>query len=335
MSPLDPSLFLFHAAFAFLFGTIWGSFFNVVIWRGPRRFSIAWPGSHCPACGTPIRWYDNIPLLSQLLLDRRCRVCGVNISWRYFCVEFLTGLLFLAVFWQFRWSGATAVYLVFVSLLVVATFTDIDHYIIPDGVTRGGLIAGLVFALAGPWLGEGHLPSNEWPHWDAAPWRGIANAVLGAAVGWGIMKGIAVGGRILFRKEAMGGGDVTLMAMFGAFLGWLGVLATLLLSCFVGLGIGGSLLLMSKIREHRLGGPLPPVPDSLPDEIDPSTPDGFRAAVAHLDLHRRERVISSHLPFGPYLCIAALITLLLWPDVKDTLIFLYGGGWIESSMGLP
>ncbi len=314
---------------------MFGSFFNVVVWRVPRRFSIVLPGSHCPTCGTSIRWHDNIPLLSQVLLDRRCRVCGAPISWRYFGVELLTGVLFLAVFWQFRWSGATFVHLVFVSLLIIATFTDIDHWIIPDGVSLGGLAAGLVFAVAGPWLGPGHLPSSEWPHWGGAPWHGLANAALGAAVGWGLLTFIAWGGRLLFHREAMGGGDVLLMAMFGAFLAWQGVVATLLLSCLVGLLIAGSLLLVTKVRERLRGGPLPPVPEDLPEEIDPSTPEGFRRAVEHLDLHRRERVISTHLPFGPYLCAAALMTLLWWPQVKGTLIYLYGGGWLQGPLGLP
>lgn len=323
MSLLDPRLLPIHAAFIFVLGLLWGSFFNVVVWRVPRRFSIVLPGSHCPICGTPIRWHDNVPLLSQVMLGQRCRVCGSKFSWRYFGVELLTGLIWVSVFLRFGWSGATAVYLVFVSLLVVATFTDIDHWIIPDSVSIGGLVFGLLVAVGGAWYGAEYFPANEWPVWGHAVWRPLANAAIGACVGWFIMQSIALMGRLIFRKEAMGGGDIVLMAMFGAFLGWQGVLATLVISCFIGVFLGGSLLMMDKLRERRRGGPLPEPAHRIPESINPSTPDGFNAAVAHLDLHRKERSVSTHLPFGPYLCMAAYAVLIAWPVIERTLYNLY------------
>ncbi len=328
VSPPEPDhlLFLFRAVLVFVLGAVLGSFFNVVIWRVPRRFSIVLPASHCPTCGATLRWWDNIPLVSLLMLGRRCRQCEAPISWRYFLVELATALLMLAVFLRLGWTPTTFVYGVFVSLLLIATFTDIDHWIIPDGVSVGGLVFGLTAATAGRWL-PGHLPSTEWPHWGGAWWQGVANAALGAAVGWGVLKSIAVMGRLAFRREAMGGGDIVLMAMFGAFLGWQGVVATLLMSCVMGVVIGGTLLIFDKLREHRAGGPLPPPPRDLPEAIDPSSPAGFGQAVAHFDLHRKERAVSTHLPFGPYLCLAALVTLLAWPQVKAALVLLYGGPW--------
>lgn len=332
VSPFDPTLFPLHAALVFLFGCTWGSFFNVVIWRVPRRLSTVLPGSHCPACGTPIPWYDNVPLLSWAVLRGRCRFCGVAISGRYFLVELLTGLVFVVVFWRFRFTGATLVYLVFASLLIVATFTDIDHWIIPDGVSLGGLAFGLAAAVFGPWLGPGHLPTNEWPHWGGAWWRGVANAALGAAAGWLLLQSIAVLGRMAFRREAMGGGDIVLVAMFGAFLGWQGAVAALILACFFGASLGGSLLFVDKVRERRRGGPLPPPPGEWPEGLDPTTPEGFRRAVAHFDLHRKERALSTHLPFGPYLCAAALAVLILWPQVKVAATVLLGGPWRVDSL---
>jgi leader peptidase (prepilin peptidase)/N-methyltransferase len=326
----DPQLLALHAACVFIFGLLCGSFINVVVWRVPRRFSIVLPGSHCPTCGTPIRWYDNIPLVSLLVLGRRCRTCGARISWRYFGIELLTGLLFLIVFLRFRYTGATLIYLVFVGLLLVATFTDIDHWIIPDGVSMGGLAFGLCVSILGPWLGAGYLPAAEWPHWGGAWWRGLANAALGAAAGWAILQSIAILGRLIFRREAMGGGDIVLMAMFGAFLGWQGVAATLLLACLIGVTVGGSLLIVDKMREHLRGGPLPPPPTDWPEDVDPSTPEGFRRAVEHFDLHCKERAVSTHLPFGPYLCAAAVLVLVLWPHVRSVLAALYGGPWMVA-----
>lgn len=323
MSPLDPALFPVHAAVAFIVGSMFGSFFNVVIWRAPRRFSIVLPGSHCTRCGTPLRWHDNIPLLSQVLLDRRCRICGSEISLRYGAVELLTALLFLAVFWRFGLTGATPLYLVFVSLCLIATFTDIDHWIIPDGVSLGGLAAGLAAAATGPLLGAGHLPARQTPFDGTLWWHGLAGAALGAAIGWSVLKGVAVLGRLLFRKEAMGGGDITLMAMFGAYLGWQGVLATLILACLLGALFGGTLLLFDKLRERRRGGPLGDPPQELPADLDPAHPEGFRRAVAHLDLHRKERSVSTHIPFGPYLCVAAVAVLFLFEPIVALFEMLY------------
>lgn len=328
MSPLDPALFPLHVICVFVFGSLFGSFFNVVIWRLPRRFSIVLPPSHCPSCGSPIRWYDNIPILSLVALDRRCRHCGLPISLRYAAIELLTALVFVAVFWRFGWMGATPLYLVFASLLIIGSFTDIDHWIIPDSVTFGGLAVALVASLASPWLGPEYLPGNSWPHWGGGWWQGVANAALGAAVGWTVLTLIALLGRLMAGREAMGGGDIVLLAMFGAFLGWQGALAALLIACFLGAFFGGTLHLSAKMRERLRGGPLPPPPENLPEGIDASSPEGFQRAVEHLDLHRKERRLSSHLPFGPYLCAAAMVTLLLWPQVEAMLLFFFGGPWL-------
>ena len=193
----------------FVIGSCVGSFLNVCIYRMPREESIVKPRSRCPHCSHPIAWYDNVPILSYFLLGARCRHCHKSIHWRYPLVELLTGVLTIVVL---RWFGITPlgfIYLAFVWALIAVTFIDIDFQIIPDEISLGGLVAGLILSLIVPQL-----------HGTDHAWLGLWRAVVGALVGGGLLYGTGVVGTIIFRKEAMGGGDVKLLAMAGSLLGW-------------------------------------------------------------------------------------------------------------------
>ena len=188
-----------------------------------RKESIVFPGSHCPRCQTPIKPWDNVPIVSFLLLRGKCRACQAKISWRYPFVELLTALLFAAVVHQFGLTPATLAYLGFVLALLAISFIDFDHLIIPDEITLPGIVIGLIASF---WL---PLPAT-FTHWDGA--------LLGALVGGGLIALVGYVGRWVFKKEAMGGGDVKLMAMIGAFLGWQMVFLTMFFASTVGAVIG-------------------------------------------------------------------------------------------------
>lgn len=197
------------AIIVFILGSIVGSFLNVCIWRMPRGLSIVFPGSHCPYCNNRINWYDNIPLLSYLLLRGHCRDCNVVIHPCYFIVEMLTGLMFLLCLWRWGVSGESLVYGLFFGLLIIASFVDIRWRIIPDEVSLGGAACGLALSFFFPVIQQsaGHLEGLGW-------------SFLGMLCGAAITYSTGVLGTIVFRKEAMGFGDVKIMACIGAFLGW-------------------------------------------------------------------------------------------------------------------
>jgi len=203
------------AAIAGVLGLMLGSFLNVCTFRWPTDASVVHPPSHCPACGASIRWFDNVPVLSYLVLRGRCRSCGVFISPQYPLVELATGLIWAGVFWRFGPSAEAARGAVFLSILLGIAITDARFYIIPDQFSLGGMVLGLAFSpLAG---GLSALQS-----------------FLGAAVGFGALWVVARVGTWLFKKDAMGGGDLKMMGMVGAFLGVPGVLLTLFLGSLLG-----------------------------------------------------------------------------------------------------
>jgi leader peptidase (prepilin peptidase)/N-methyltransferase len=212
---------------AFVIGVVLGSFLNVCIWRLPARQSIVSPPSHCPKCEAGIRVYDNVPLLSFALLRGRCRACRQPISWRYPVVEVLTGLTLVALVRHFGLGPLLPVYAGFMAALIVVTFIDLDHQIIPDAITLPGIVIGLFCAAIG--LG----PS-------------LAASVVGILLGGGFLYAVAAGYEMLTGREGMGGGDIKLLAMIGAFLGWAGVLTTLLLSSFSGAAVGGLLIVFKR-----------------------------------------------------------------------------------------
>jgi leader peptidase (prepilin peptidase)/N-methyltransferase len=190
---MDKSLAGYHfffGTFAFVLGAVVGSFLNVCIYRMPLDLSVNEPRrSFCPACKKQLRWYQNVPLLSWLFLRGRCANCGSRIAFRYFAVELLTALLFLAVWHQFPWQIALA-YWVFVSLLIVGTFIDFEHFIIPDEVTIGGTIAGILASLLVP-----ALMSTE------GRWTALLTSTLSAALGYAILWIVLEAGKKVFGKK--------------------------------------------------------------------------------------------------------------------------------------
>ena len=223
-------------ALFFVLGSLIGSFLNVCIHRLPRGESIVSPGSHCPKCGKPIRWYDNIPMLSYIFLKGRCRHCTSTISARYFTVELITAFLFLALFLQFGLSISLFIYLAFVSSLIAMSFIDFEHKIIPDILDCPGIILGLVISILHPAI---HVRPQPWNLIFNSP--GIAAAAdsfSGIILGSGILIVLAIAGKAVFKKEAMGFGDVKLLAMIGAFLGWQMVLLTIFVSAVIGSVVG-------------------------------------------------------------------------------------------------
>ncbi len=210
---------------AFLFGAIIGSFLNVCIFRLPAGQSIVAPASRCPACGTPLRPRDNIPILSYLLLRGRCRACHNPISARYPAVEALTGLLFVLLLYRIGPLPVIAVYASFVAALIVVSFIDLDHQIIPDVISLPGIVIGLVLSA----IGYG---------------PGLFDSAVGILVGGGLLYAVAVGYHALTGREGMGGGDIKLLAMIGAFLGWKNALVTLVLGSLGGALIGILLILL-------------------------------------------------------------------------------------------
>jgi len=210
----------------FLFGLITGSFLNVCIYRLPRSRSIVYPGSMCTQCQNAIPWYDNIPVFSYILLGGKCRVCRTPISFRYPMIEILSGLMASALFLKFGLSPETLIYFVFTSTLLVVTFIDIDHRIIPDGISLPGIA---VFFIA-----SFFLPGMTW-----------LDSITGILAGGGALFAIAWGYTAVTKKEGMGGGDIKLLAMIGAAIGWKGVIFTIFVSSTAGSLIGIIVMLLS------------------------------------------------------------------------------------------
>jgi len=206
-------------ACAALVGAVIGSFLNVCICRLPAGESVVRPRSHCPACGTTIAWYDNIPVLSWVLLRARCRSCGARISVQYPLVELATALLWLWAAARFGASLEASRVAVFLTLLLGIALVDARHFVIPDHFSLGGAALGILASFAPGAISPLH-------------------AIAGAGVGYGLLKLVEVGGEKVFRKPALGLGDVHMMAMVGAFLGIPGVLLTLFLGSLLGLVIG-------------------------------------------------------------------------------------------------
>ena len=247
----DPNIrfyFLLFAFFSTLFGACVGSFLNVCIYRIPRDESVVAPRSHCPHCNTLIPWYLNVPVASWLCLRGKCAACKGPIAFRYTLVELLTALLFLAVF--MKWAAPAAmhmlpiphplvvpVYWLFLAGLVLGTFVDFEHFIIPDSVTLGGMAAGPVLSALVPAL-----------HAQEVWWQGLLSSLIGSAAGFGLLYAVAWIGERAFKKEAMGFGDVKLMGAIGAFLGWKAVLFTVFASSLLGSVCGLAMIAMGGVK---------------------------------------------------------------------------------------
>jgi leader peptidase (prepilin peptidase)/N-methyltransferase len=210
-----------------LFGAVIGSFLNVCIVRLPAEQSVVSPPSRCPQCGKPVEWRDNVPMLSWLLLGGKCRGCGKPISILYPLVELATALLWAGMAWYYGLSLEALTGALFGTLLIGIALTDAREYIIPNEFTYGGLAIGLVLSAAG-----GLDP--------------VLSALIGAVVGFGILWLVGIAGRWAFKEEAMGGGDIKMMAMVGAFVGWQGVLLTIFLGALAGTAIFLPLTLLGR-----------------------------------------------------------------------------------------
>lgn len=203
----------------FLTGTAVGSFANVLIYRIPRRESIVSPGSRCPSCGEAVRIFDNIPVLSYFFLRGRCRFCGSPISWRYPAVETVNGLLYLGLVLRMGLTPSAGVMALFVTALLVVAFIDLDHRIIPNVITFPGMAAGVLLSL---------LPGYPRP----------IDSLAGLIVGYGFLYAVSWAYLAMTRREGMGMGDVKLLGMIGAFLGWQALPVTVLMSSLVGAFMG-------------------------------------------------------------------------------------------------
>jgi len=248
---------IYWATLVFVLGLCFGSFLNVCIYRIPLEKSVSWPPSACPKCGTRIKGFDNIPVLSWLLLRGKCRSCKTPVSIGYPLIELLTGLFFLTLWLLYGFSWITPVYALAVFGLLLGTFIDLEEMWLPDRVTIGGMILFPILSALVPSL-----------H-GAAGWiAGLKASLIGLAVGFGIFWAIRELGTAVFKKEAMGFGDVKLMGMLGALLGWQAVIYITFFSALVGAVIGTGLIVLKK------------------------------------------KELSSQIPYGPYIALAAFSWLL-------------------------
>ena len=221
-----------------ILGALIGSFLNVCILRLPQEESIITPGSHCPHCKNSIKAYDNIPLISYILLRGRCRYCHSPISIQYPLIEGITALGSLILFMKFGPSLSYLFYFSFVAALIVITVIDLYHQIIPDVISLPGIGAGLLASLIIPQIT-------------------FLNSLLGILLGGGSLFLVATLYQWLFKREGMGGGDVKLLAMIGAFLGWKAVILTILLSSLIG-SITGIIIMVSKGKDFKYAIPFGP-----------------------------------------------------------------------------
>ncbi len=217
---------IFFQFVVFAFGCCLGSFYNVVIYRLPRNESLVMPGSRCPGCGNPIAAFDNIPIFSFFLLVGKCRRCGGHISIRYPLVEAATGFLAMLLFRRYGLHPQFLVEFIFVSLLLIIALIDFDTFLIPDVLSLSGLVAGFLLSFFTPRL--------SW-----------AGSLAGILAGGGALYLVAVAYSTIRRKEGMGGGDIKLLGMIGAFVGWPGVVFTVLVSSISGMIIAFPLMLRS------------------------------------------------------------------------------------------
>ena len=299
-----------------LWGAIWGSFFNVLIVRAPGRESLVRPASHCRSCKALIPWYDNIPLVSYVLLRGRCRRCGARYSPQYFIVELLVTVLVLLMYFTFVTADSVAsvpvglrlarfvITSLFVGVLVALTFIDLETMRIPDVITYPAIpvFVGLSLFMAHP-------------HW----WDGLA----GAVGGYLLIRLVADGYRLLTGRTGMGYGDAKLLSLIGALMGWQVLLPVLFLASLQGTVIGVSLLVIVRAARKTAPGdvsheaPKPDRPAAVSDEEadadaddddDEDLPDSLRFA---------------RLPFGPYLSLAAVETLLLSDFLRPFFPYFY------------
>jgi len=294
--------------FSFLLGSIVGSFLNVCIYRIPHGKSIIFPGSHCQ-CGASIRWYDNIPIVSWIFLRGKARCCGASFSIRYPLIELLTAILFLVAWIQFSPIVAICLW-IFIGLLIPAIFIDLDYFIIPDRFSVGGMMIGILLSVLIPEL---HAADGQ----RATALSGLSSALIGALIGSSVVYWFGAIAEIVFRKEAMGQGDVKLAGCFGAFCGWQGAVFSLFGGALIGTIVLIPILLWQKLRGKETEPAKPSESmNNDPDELGEEGPIGFGSAV----------------PFGPMLC-AAIFLYLFWLSPYVDAWFAEVGEILRLSLG--
>jgi len=234
----QPLMQAFLQVFIVLFGALMGSFLNVCIYRLPRDRSLVRPRSACPSCERMILWYDNIPLLSFLLLKGKCRRCGAPISLRYPFIESFNAFLYWAAFRIFGLTPDLLVAMALSSTMIVVSFIDLDFQIIPNRITYPGIFLAVVFSFLVPSI---HAYSEELTHT-----QGLVRGLIGAVLGYGLLSGVGLVSTLFYQKEAMGRGDFKLLTLLGALVGWRGVLWTLFLACLLGSLVGITLILSKR-----------------------------------------------------------------------------------------
>lgn len=269
----------FFPLMSFILGACVGSFLNVCIYRIPKNESVVTPGSHC-GCGQPIAWHDNIPILSWLILRGRARCCGRPFSFRYPAIELVTAGLFLAC-WLLFPAGKAVGGMVLVSIVLCATFIDLDHMIIPDVFTVGGGMAGVLLSLLLPAM---HGQAHE--YFFVASFRSGVDSVLGLLIGSATVLWIALVAEALLKKEAMGFGDVKFLGALGSFIGWKGAVFSIFGGAFIGCLWVGLLVIW-----RRIFGSAATVAPKI------ESPDGQPAEIG----------LGVHISFGPMLAAGALL----------------------------
>ncbi len=251
---MDP-VFLYISAF--LFGAIMGSFLNVCILRIPLGTSLISPSSRCPHCKIPIKAYDNIPILSYFLLGGRCRYCKATISMRYPLVETMMALFSVFLMLKFGLSPSFFISFILISSLVVVSFIDLDHRIIPDIISLPGIILGFLASFIKPDGQNDFLVRFVFKTVRGALNMAALDSLLGIFIGGGILYAVAVLFYWATKKEGMGGGDIKLLAMIGAFLGWSSTLFTILVSSLIG-SIVGIAIMVAKGADSKYAIPFGP-----------------------------------------------------------------------------
>jgi leader peptidase (prepilin peptidase)/N-methyltransferase len=263
---------------SFVVGAIVGSFLNVCVYRLPAGLSVVSPGSRCPKCETPIAWYDNIPMVSWLLLGAKCRNCKTPISWQYPLVEGITAVLFLAVYWQHGLSVATPIYMLLAASMVLVTFVDLTDWTIPNEVTFPGIPIGIVCSLVAMFYPDSGL-------FVLGAFVPIFNSLLGVLVGGGVLYALDKITLAVLKKRGMGFGDVKLLAMLGAFFGYPGVVLIIMIASLIGSIVGIAMVAAQRGQK------------SLETEEGKQT--------------------GHYLPFGPYLALGGVVVLLFGLDIYN------------------
>ncbi|GHC10217.1 prepilin peptidase [Cerasicoccus arenae] len=310
----------FFAFWAFVFGACWGSFFNVVIYRYPAKLSVVKPGSHCFACQTPIKWYDNLPILSWCILRGKARCCGAPFSMRYAIIEALTGGLYMWTWIVYSDDlGVVVAIWIFLALLICGLFIDYDTQFLPDLFTVWGLVFGFILSCLYPELhqqgGSGDPPLLEHI-------RSAALSATGGVVGAGVILWVGLlAEKFLRKEEAMGFGDVLLMGCIGAFIGWKGAIFAIFGGSLFGTLVVLPMMLVNslfgtKLRPGKTGEVEEMAPPKKMDEAEDA-----ETTEPEADLNMQAKI-----PFGPWLAIGAVVYLLLVRDCVD--------GYFESTRAL-